>query len=221
MTDITFSGNTPDGTDNFIKNSAIFGSLSWQVNDRLRMTLEGRYADDEKEQEDYDALGALEFSGDDSFTSFAPRFTVDYGFDDNTLLYGIYSEGIKPGGLNGAAGAAVSAPQYGEEESRNFEFGIKKTFLDGRMQGNFALYFTDITQYQLTTPIAAPSGALSSVATNRWAQPDRRRFGRPGDSLVADTLPVVCFAQYCSGRCKHKFTQSLLFVTSTRPADRS
>ena len=189
VTDITFPGNTPDGTDNFIKNSAIFGSLSWQVNDRLRMTLEGRYADDEKEQEDYDALGALEFSGDDSFTSFAPRFTVDYGFDDNTLLYGIYSEGIKPGGLNGAAGAAVSAPQYGEEESRNFEFGIKKTFLDGRMQGNFALYFTDITQYQLTTPIAAPSGALSSVATN---QGDGEVYGIEADirGAVSENVEV-------------------------------
>jgi len=166
-TDITFFGTNPDGTDNEIENSAIFGSISWKVNDRLSMTLEGRYADEEKKQEDYDAAGALEFSGDESFTSFAPRLTVDYVLDDNTMFYGIYSEGIKPGGLNGAIGLGVSTPEYDEEESKNFEIGMKRTFMDGRLQGNFALYFTDITKYQLTTPVAAPSGALNSVVTNQ------------------------------------------------------
>jgi len=165
--DITFSGLTPDGTDNSIENTAYFASVTWDVADNLSISLEGRYADEEKSQKDYDAAGVLEFSGDENFKSFAPRLTVDWQINDDTLIYGIYSEGIKPGGLNGAVGVGVNTPGYDEEESKNYEIGLKKTLWEGRVQASLAYYYTDITQYQLTTPVASPTGALNSVVTNQ------------------------------------------------------
>lgn len=166
--DFLFGGTTNSaGTDNFITNLAVFGSLGWDISEQLTATLEARYADEEKEQEDLDAAGMVEFAGSKSFTSLAPRLTIDYQMSDTTLLYGIYSEGIKPGGLNGNDGAMTGRPSYEEEESKNLEGGVKMTLMDGRAQLNLALFFSDISQYQLTTPVADPTGALNSIVTNQ------------------------------------------------------
>ncbi|MCY3564795.1 MAG: TonB-dependent receptor, partial [Gammaproteobacteria bacterium] len=56
---------------------------------------------------------------------------------------------------------------YDEEESQNLEGGIKTALLDGRAQLNLALFWSDISKYQLTTPVADPSGALNSIVTNQ------------------------------------------------------
>lgn len=165
--DIIPGATTPDGTDNFITNSAAFASLGWNLSERASATIELRYADEEKEQRDLSAAGALEFGGTKSFTSVAPRVTLDYRLSDATLLYGIYSEGVKPGGLNGSDGASLGRPSYDQEESRNLEGGVKSTLLGGRMQLNLAVFAANIDKYQLTTPVANATGALNSIVTNQ------------------------------------------------------
>ncbi|MYB37392.1 MAG: TonB-dependent receptor [Gammaproteobacteria bacterium] len=189
VSDLVVGGTTEDGTDNFVTNLAAFGALAWDISERLGATLEMRYADEEKQQEDRDAAGMIEFGGAKTFTSIAPRLTLDYAVRDDMLLYGTYSDGIKPGGLNGATGVAVGRASYEEEQSRNFEGGIKTAAMGGRLQLNVALFFTDIESYQLTTPVASPSGALNSVVTN---QADGKVRGVELEALarVSDTLRI-------------------------------
>ena len=165
--DIVPGGFTPDGVDNYITNFAVFGSVGWDFSDRASATIELRYADEEKSQEDINANNMIDFSGVKSFTSVAPRITLDYRLSDNSMLYGIYSEGIKPGGLNGSDGADTGRPSYDEEESKNLEVGLKSSLFDGRAQLNLAAFWSDISKYQLTTPVADPSGALNSIVTNQ------------------------------------------------------
>ncbi len=168
VTDILPGGGfSPDGIDNFITNFAVFGSVGWDISDRASATVELRYADEEKSQEDINAMGVVDFSGAKSFTSIAPRVTLDYRLNDDAILYGIYSEGIKPGGLNGVAGVSRGRAAYDEEESQNLEGGIKTALFDGRGQLNLALFWSDISKYQLTTPVADPGGALNSIVTNQ------------------------------------------------------
>lgn len=167
VTDIIPGGTTEDGTDNFVTNVAVFGSLGWDMSERATATIEVRSADEEKKQRDLDAAGMVEFEGEKSFSSVAPRLTVDYRVSDSTVLYGIYSQGVKPGGLNAAVGVGVGRPTYEQEESSNLEGGIKTTLLDGRMQANIAVYASNLDKYQLTTPVASPTGALNSVVTNQ------------------------------------------------------
>lgn len=165
--DIIFGGTDRSGTDNFIENHALFASFGMDITDKLAATFEARWAHEEKSQETRDDAGGTTFRDSTQFTSFAPRATLDYQLDDNTLLYGIYSEGVKPGGLNGPDGVEVGSPDYDEEESKNFEVGLKRTWMDGRLQTNASFYFVDITKYQLTTPLADPTGALNSIVTNQ------------------------------------------------------
>ncbi len=166
--DLLWGGGTNNlGGDNFITNLAVFGSLGWDISQKLTASLEVRYADEEKKLEDISADDTIDFAGSKSFTSLAPRLTVDYQMSDSAMLYGIYSEGIKPGGLNGADGESVGKPSYEEEESKNLEGGVKMTLMDGRAQLNLAVFFSDISQYQLTTPVPDPTGALNSIVTNQ------------------------------------------------------
>ncbi len=187
--DITFAGINDSGTDNFIENHALFGLVGWDVNDQLTLTLEARWAHEEKSQEAFSATGAATFSDSTQFTSFAPRLTVDYALDEDTLIYGIYSEGVKPGGLNGPDGVDVGSAAYDEEESKNFEIGLKRDWLGGRVSSSVAAYFVDITKYQLTTPLADPLGALNSIVTN---QGDGEVFGIELDvtAVVTDNVTV-------------------------------
>jgi iron complex outermembrane recepter protein len=165
--EITFAdptgANTPTGTRT-IENQAIFGLVEYDFTDKVSVTLEGRYAEEVKT----DSTSPIDEA---SFNKFTPRITLDYNLDNGGTLYAIYAQGVKPGGLNGAVGAAVNQPTYKQEESDNFELGIKTpvSMLPGAFNFTGSAYFTKATDVQLTTAIGTPSGALTSIATNQGA----------------------------------------------------
>jgi outer membrane receptor protein involved in Fe transport len=90
---------------------------------------------------------------------------------DATMVYAVFAQGAKPGGLNGSAGAAVGKPTYEQEESDNYEIGAKFNLFDSRMRLATALYFIDATDVQFTQSIPSPTGqgAVTSIATNQGA----------------------------------------------------
>jgi outer membrane receptor protein involved in Fe transport len=145
-----------------ITSSAIFGLMEYDVTDRLSVTLEGRYSEEEKTDTDSPIAEV-------SYDSFTPRLTLDYEWPGGGTVYGVYAEGVKPGGLNGAEGAEIGFPTYEQEESDNFELGLKLPLLDNRFTLTGAGFFTDATNVQLTTAIGTPTGGLISIATNQGA----------------------------------------------------
>lgn len=165
--EITFAdpkgANTPTGTRT-IENQAIFGLVEYDFTDKISVTVEGRYAEETKT----DSTLPIDEA---KFNKFTPRLTLDYNLDNGGTLYAIYAQGVKPGGLNGSAGASVGQPAYKQEESDNFEIGIKTPVpaLPGSFNFTGSAYFTDAKNVQLTTAIGTPSGALTSIATNQGA----------------------------------------------------
>ena len=81
------------------------------------------------------------------------RLGFDYQLNDNTLVYGFFSRGYKPGGFNPAI-----PPQFQEstpftfdaEQVNALEAGVKSTQLDGRMVLNAAAFIYDYTGMQAT-----------------------------------------------------------------------
>jgi outer membrane receptor protein involved in Fe transport len=161
--DITFDdlngSNTPVGTRT-IENQAVFGYLEYDLSEALSVTVEGRYAEETKT----DTTSPV---GEAEFDAFTPRVTLDYRLSNGGTLYAIYAQGVKPGGLNGNEGAEVGIPTYDQEESDNFEIGLKTPFLDSGLVFTGAAFFTDAQNVQLTSAIGTPSGALTSIATNQ------------------------------------------------------
>jgi outer membrane receptor protein involved in Fe transport len=166
--DIAFLDTTRTRTDNNIytgqikvSNQAIFGLIEADLTDRITVTAEGRYAEEEKS----DTSSTL---GPQTFDKFAPRFTASYDLANGGTIYGIYAVGVKPGGLNGALGQSVGLPTYAQEESKNIEIGFK-TPIGENWSLTAAGYFIEATDVQLTTAVASATGAVNSVVTNQGA----------------------------------------------------
>ena len=164
--------------DEILENEAVFASLEYDFTDRLTGSLEVRYAKETKSLKNIDTpsffddaddaaeVGNTTFDGTDSWNNFTPRVTLNYQLNDDILLYGIYSQGVKPGGFNGSDGEEVGLPTYDQEESDNYELGIKSQWWDNRLQTNLALFFIDADDIQLTTPVDAED-AFNSIVTNQ------------------------------------------------------
>lgn len=185
--DLTFAhprgGGTADYTET-LTDKAVFGMLSFDITDRLTLSGEVRYMEESKERTEYCStvnyswltqrcgtlpLGSVRYSDKADFDSTTPRITLDWQLSDDVMVYGVYAQGAKPGGLNGTAGQSVGKPTYDQEESDNFEVGTKITGFDNRVRFNAAAYFTQATQVQFTqsVPTATGQGAVTSIATNQ------------------------------------------------------
>lgn len=164
------SGN-PFGSTEGISNQAIFGLLSYDISDRLTITGELRYQDEEKKRTERNSqTGAITFSGKGSYTATTPRLTLDYQIDSDRMMYFTYARGARPGGLNGSLGDSIGFPTYDQETSDNFELGLKSVWRDGQLLINASLFFIDAEDVQLTTAVPSlDGGAINSVATNQGA----------------------------------------------------
>ncbi|MFM7626144.1 MAG: TonB-dependent receptor domain-containing protein, partial [Gammaproteobacteria bacterium] len=81
------------------------------------------------------------------------------------------AKGYKPGGFNGLVAITNGRPadeSFKQEESINYELGMKSQWMDRRLTLNVAAFFMQIDDIQLTTPINnATTGAVTSIATNQ------------------------------------------------------
>lgn len=155
-----------------VENRALFGSLSYDINDQFTVSLELRREEETLENEQSlfqeapptdpnDPVGTRQPQGGAEiplkadFTATLPRLILDYSFDDNTTLYASYSEGNNPGGFNPeviqmepSAQAAFTAitgigPNVQQAELKSYELGAKHTLANGRGYVNAGVYFMD------------------------------------------------------------------------------
>lgn len=192
--DLTFAnpkgGGTADYTET-VTNEAIFGLVAYDITDRVTLTAEVRYMEEDKERTEFCStvnynwitqrcanaanvpnalpLGGVRYKDAAKFDSTTPRLTLDWQATDDLMVYGIFAQGAKPGGLNGVAGQSIGLGTYEQEESDNFEVGSKLSMFDNRLRLSAAAYFTQATDVQFTQSVPSPTGqgAVTSVATNQ------------------------------------------------------
>jgi outer membrane receptor protein involved in Fe transport len=78
------------------------------------------------------------------------KFSFNYNLADDKLIYLMYSEGFRAGGVNRARTAGQIVPKYEPDFVDNYEFGWKTTWLDGRMRLNGAAYFLEWDNFQFS-----------------------------------------------------------------------
>lgn len=163
-----------------VQNRAVFGGLDFDINDRLTIGLEGRFSSDDVQVSNVvnNGTGAVEpCAGNSScqktFTSFTPRLTVRYQYTDDVNLYANIAKGVKPGDFNGSlpndpiSGLPDESFRAVDEETMwSYELGAKTEWLERRLIANFAVYFNDVEDQQLTTNIEGPGGVPQSVLAN-------------------------------------------------------
>ena len=152
---------------------AIFGSVSYALDEQHRVSAEIRYTqEDQVEERTVQIFFIPNFpesmtSADSEFSYATPRFTYEYAWDDDTLLYASAARGVKSGGTNGPAFAGTPYATFMEESNWTYEAGIKTSILDGRGIFNATVYTVDWTDLQITAPASLEIG--SSVVNAKAA----------------------------------------------------
>lgn len=124
-----------------------FGQVTWHANDKLDVTVGGRYTKDAKE---LDAIVSGQIvTRDDDFSRFSPKLGIDYQAADNVLVFASYTGGFKAGGYNGLASTADALNTVVKMQLMDaYEIGLKSDWMKGRLRVNLAAFFNDYEKLQ-------------------------------------------------------------------------
>ena len=156
---------------------AVFGELAYDIApETLTATVGLRYYDMESDFEGSSNFANGPFSGSVDLDSgrdydssgghtteplkahdIITKFNLSYTPTPDTLFYGTYSEGFRPGGFNRGGGLASRNPAfptvevtYETDNVKNYELGWKTTLADGSIRFNGAVYFIDWSDMQIS-----------------------------------------------------------------------
>ncbi|MFK8021622.1 MAG: TonB-dependent receptor [Pseudomonadales bacterium] len=132
---------------------AVFGELDWSLTDKLDLLLGGRWYDVEVDRDYFVSRPTtrleqqLQAGGTDD--GFVPKVGLQYNATDDMMLWVLYSEGYRVGGINRGRGEPTLPVEYNSDTLENLEIGIKSTWMDGRLQLNLTAYQMDWKDVQL------------------------------------------------------------------------
>ena len=98
---------------------------------------------------------------DSSDDDIAIKVALQYDINEDVMVYGLYSEGFRAGGVNRNRGAPKLPQAYGADFLENYEVGMKGSFANGRMNVSATLFFQDWVDYQLE--VVDPSNVPCSI----------------------------------------------------------
>ncbi|ONF96062.1 TonB-dependent receptor [Sphingomonas jeddahensis] len=133
-------------------------------------------------------VGAATRRLEDSWDGFSWRLGLDWKPDDNTLVFGSYSRGLKAGGFN--LGSYADAPVVDKETVDAFELGLKSRPLAPLML-NITGFFYDYKNAQIPIVVVRPGSTLTT--TNFFNIDRSRSWGIEVESAwnVTDALELT------------------------------
>jgi iron complex outermembrane recepter protein len=134
-----------------------------------------------------------------------PKLSLSLDVTEDVLLYGLYSEGFRVGGVNNANQPfATGIPAtFDSDELTNFELGIKSSWLNRRLQANATLFLIDWEDIQVEP--RDPAGNIPFTTNGGKAEVNGIEWSI--DALLSDNL-------------RWKFTGTYLFsheLTADQP----
>lgn len=93
-----------------------------------------------------------------TFNGFSPKISLQRQFSNGDLVYGLITEGYRPGGFNSSGFYAIDKARtaFAADRLRNYEVGTKLRRLDGRLSVRATAYYD--TWYRIQTDRYRPSG---------------------------------------------------------------
>ena len=174
---------------------AVFGEVNYRFDENWELTLGGRYFDREADKIYWveNPKGALSADGylpknkrdNPSSSDFVPKVSVKYNLSENSLVYALFTEGYRPGGVNrGRSEAPIYPDVYDADYLDNYEFGFKSTLLDGRFRLNLTYFSMDWENYQieLVDPSNLPCGSINAYPAPQCGQPWQKVVANLGDA---------------------------------------
>jgi len=151
---------------------AIFGEVTWHVNDQTDVTFGGRWFEttNDKQYIKYVA-GGTDSNGratggfmqprwfgnhvvqSATIDEFVPKFSIKYTIDEEKMVYATYTEGYRTGGINRANKNAdwnrtLWSQVWEPDLLKNYEFGLKSRWLDDTLQFNLTFFSMNWDKFQ-------------------------------------------------------------------------
>ena len=215
---------------------SVFGDFSYDLTDRLEISVGGRWTQDDKTGDVYRAffLGATrspltggtprpvfatrtDYTASETFERFTPRLSVSYDFSDDLSGYASYSQGFKSGGWD-MRGDAFLTPQtvngYDPEVVDTFEIGLKGTLAD-RIRFSSAAFYSAYEDQQITSQVVAtlPATGIASIVDNVGSS---TIYGAEFEATAFISENLTAFLSY--GYLHAEFDEFITFVTGS-PVD--
>jgi iron complex outermembrane receptor protein len=136
---------------------AVFGQLTFDIADTLRLVAGGRYTKEDKSQFTSVASGGLPgpiqpplsapFTGELSFEKFTWKAGLEWDAGPASLVYANVATGFKSGGF---FVAQPPANTFAPEELTAYTVGAKNRFFDNKLQLNIEAFYWDYQDQQIT-----------------------------------------------------------------------
>jgi iron complex outermembrane receptor protein len=199
------------------KSFAVFGQTTYSLSEQWTTTFGLRYTREDKEanlhSEPFSTAAAAAVGGalvqrafaavDEDFHRDSDGFTwlanLTYFMTDEIMLFGSVTTGSKSGGFNGVAGE--DAPrEFDDEDTTNYELGVKSQWLDNRLQINASAFYTVFDDLQFLAQ--QPSGVgtfVSNAAQGTSAGLDLNFSAAPWEFLMLSGGVQYLDAEYTKG----------------------
>ncbi len=145
-----------------IKQTAVFGEISYQLTDAWTATLGARWFEYDRDEFDnwqfpeglppfgsVDTDGSYIAQGKESDTVF--KFSLQWDVTEDFMSYFLFSQGFRLGGFNSkrAADTGLVPLQFLPDKMDNWEIGFKSRWLDGKLQLNATAFLMEWEDIQL------------------------------------------------------------------------
>lgn len=186
-----FGANSPYNADlpYDLEQTAVFGEITYDVNDDLSVTAGTRFYDYEESRRF--TTGGLFSNGDDQTDStasdgFTSRVIANYRLNDTVNLNAQVAQGFRLGGVNDPLNETLCNAQdlavfggfqdYDDETLMNYEIGMKAAARG--WTANVAAFYTDIEDLQVTLDAGSCSSRISFNVESSFTQGIEFEFTR-------------------------------------------
>ncbi len=162
--------------ENSTNSIALFGEMTFDLTEKFRFTVGGRYSWEEKKVKQSAIAGLLVVTEDyqteaeESWSKFTPRLVLSYSPQKELNSYFSISSGFKSGGFQGQAPNALAAQTpFNEENVLAYELGLKWYSRKNDMRIHTAIYkmnYNDLQVLQLINNPNDPTGVGIIVTEN-------------------------------------------------------
>ncbi len=140
---------------------AVFGEISFDITEDLTVAYSTRYFDFDSQLVGFSGTfwwpngrrGPRDVPFNTNLKSndkdHVGKFNISYTVNDDVMVYGTWSEGYRPGGLNRAIDTPVGG-EYAPDFLTSIEVGMKSVLMEGRLRLNAAIYTQEWDNFQLS-----------------------------------------------------------------------
>lgn len=136
----------PQTTNQESKSTALFFEGDYSFTDTWTLTLGGRWTKDKKTTQQ---AGIVTASAKADWNKFTPKAALKYLLNDDSMIYGLFSNGYRAGGFNGRVDSLETATTpYDPETVDNFELGYRSEWAERTIIFNATAFYMDYQDKQ-------------------------------------------------------------------------